>query len=71
MESDLEITWGNNHYNFIKILYSTIKYFAPKHISIISFLWVYSKREIKMIFLGSYFQKKLIREGVKERKHVK
>jgi hypothetical protein len=36
-----------------------IKYFASKHIPIISFLWEYSKCEIENIFFGSYFQKKI------------
>jgi hypothetical protein len=48
MESDLKITQDNNHYNYINnISYGMIKYFASKHTSIISFLWVYSKCEIK------------------------
>jgi hypothetical protein len=39
-------------------LYSTIKYFSSKHVSIISFLWVYSKHEIKKYdFLGDIFRK--------------
>jgi hypothetical protein len=60
-----EITWDNNHYNYINILHSTIKYFASKQISIISLLWVYSKHEIKnIVFLGGIFRKKLIRDAV-------
>jgi hypothetical protein len=44
MESDLEIIWDSNHYTYINnILYGTIKYFASKHTSVISFLWVYSE----------------------------
>jgi hypothetical protein len=51
------------------ILYSTIKYFASKHISIISLLWVYSKQN-KKNSIFSYFQKKLIREAVKGRTQI-
>jgi hypothetical protein len=73
MESDTntlkcpEITWDNNHYSYINnILCSMIKYFASKHLSLISFVWVSSKHEIKKnkIFLDQIFRKKLIREGV-------
>jgi hypothetical protein len=67
MESDPEITRdNNNHYNYINnILYSTIKYSAWKHISPVSFLWVYSKSEIKEYDFFYIFRKKLTRKVVK------
>jgi hypothetical protein len=33
MESHPKISWDNNHYNYINILYSTIKYFSSKQIN--------------------------------------
>lgn len=52
MENVPKTTWDNNHYNYINnILYSKIKYFASKHVSIILFLCVHYKNEIQnMIF---------------------
>jgi hypothetical protein len=59
------VTWDNNRCNYINnILYRKVKYFSSKHITVISFLWVYSIHEIKKYDFLSYFQKK-IREEVK------
>jgi hypothetical protein len=65
MKSDHEITRDHNHENYINnILYSMIKCFASKHISVISLLSVYSKCEIKKYIWIIFFRKKLIREAV-------
>jgi hypothetical protein len=41
------ITRDNKHYIYINnIFYSLIKYISSEHISVILFLWIYSKHEV-------------------------